>query len=164
MYGAVQLALRRMHAGIPHDATACPEIADSDLAADHKAALLDLRHQLLAGPFTPDRLANDSGTRLRFLPVVRAVIERLESAVAPDWSGDLWDELTGVAKSLLTYMAKRESAELCDLADPVWGKNDTRLGLQAVKQALHKANDFLGRFGYHRVLRKRRGKPVIFWD
>ena len=120
-----------------------------------------------AGAFTTSPIPNYPNPAFNptpNLPVVRAVIERLESAVAPDWSGDLWDELTGVAKSLLTYMAKRESAELCDLADPVWGKNDTRLGLQAVKQALHKANDFLGRFGYHRVLRKRRGKPVIFWD
>lgn len=94
-----------------HTRDQCPEITDSQLDLKTKAALLELRGELLS-PFASHSLATDAGVRVRFLMFLAGVLARIASPAAggvtpaeaaPTGAGDFIERLlAGPADAELT--------------------------------------------------------------
>jgi hypothetical protein len=115
----------------------------------------------------------------RLWEAARAVVERLSARVAPgartpkdeppeaagddlppEWDRDDFEErLQKRPRDLLRYMLSRDRAQVQDIEDAVWGGPVTDA---AVRTAICRANDFLRRQGYHRVLAK--GDDLVRWQ
>jgi hypothetical protein len=80
------------------------------------------------------------------------------------WHGDDWDALEPLVRRLLTYMAELEQAELHELFPAVWGRDYADgTGRSDLSTAQSKANAFLRRRQWHRVLEKPRGQAILRW-
>jgi hypothetical protein len=80
------------------------------------------------------------------------------------WHGEDWEVVEPQVRSLLVYMRNRESAELNDVYEAVWGKTYTPESINAIHTAVSKANVFLNKRESTRLLQKPRGENVIRWQ
>jgi hypothetical protein len=77
------------------------------------------------------------------------------------WDRQAWEELQALPRRLLLHMLGRDRDTVANVAAAVWGTDQVRDG--AVRAALSRANTFLQKQGYARVLTKPRGEGIIRW-
>jgi len=99
--------------------------------------------------------------RRRLEQEARSRLSAIEQGETLTWEGPDWDELIGLPRRLLSYMARRRSADLEDLCQDVWGKDAGRVSDNAIATVISKSNAFLMQREYPRKL-SRRG-AIIRW-
>lgn len=93
-------------------------------------------------------------------------IANLPAEVQPDtpWDQDALDEQQPLIRRLLRYMVNRDRAHLSDLCPLVWETDYTNVNDGSIRNALSKANAFLGTQGEVKTLTKIRDEPMIKWQ
>jgi hypothetical protein len=98
--------------------------------------------------------------------VMTAPSDQIERPPAT-WEGDDWDALEPQVRQLLLYMHGREKADLRLLCPAVWGKEyltDNGVTEAARETATSKANKFLAKRQWPRLLGKVRKEPYLRWE
>jgi hypothetical protein len=83
--------------------------------------------------------------------------------VPPEWEGDDWEALDPKVRQLLLHMRGRDEADLQELCLAVWGKDSADVSEAARETATSKANNFLRKREFRRLLRKVRGENRLRW-
>jgi hypothetical protein len=97
------------------------------------------------------------------LPPLSSQPEHVET-VPPEWQRDDWEDLEQMVRRLLRYMHNRDSADVNDVCEEVWEKPPADVSRSAINTAVSKANSFLNKREYPRLLSKVRGENVIRWE
>jgi hypothetical protein len=98
---------------------------------------------------------------------VQAAEQSEKTALTFPWHGDDWDALEPRVRQLLSYMYGRERADLRDLCPAVWGKEYLTVDgvTESARQtATSKANSFLSKRQWPRLLSKVRKEPYLYWE
>jgi hypothetical protein len=85
-----------------------------------------------------------------------------DDLLPPEWDRTAWEELQPLPRRLLKHMLGRESDAISNVAEAVWGTG--RVRDRTINTAVCRANDFLQKQGYSRVLTKPRYEGVVRWE
>jgi hypothetical protein len=77
------------------------------------------------------------------------------------WAGPEWDELAPLLRRLLRHMHGKNADEIANFTDKVWEKNE--VSPSSIHAAISRANDFLRKQNYPRLLSKVRSELIVRW-